>query len=162
MPTQVLVAWIDGREDLERMLAKLPQALADQVLVEGLTRAVAPVAATARRLAPSAPPQIIRRSIKVGRMKYGRKHRTVPGDVTIVVRAASRLAHLIEYGTGPRYTRGGAYRGHMPAKPFMRPAWQQNSARIMGDLSQFMWQALIKKVRQIGVRASQGKPIGRF
>jgi|GEM_PF-1758428 len=30
--------------------------------------------------------------------------------------------HLVEYGTKPRRTKGGAYRGVMPAKPFMAPA----------------------------------------
>ena len=29
-------------------------------------------------------------------------------------------AHLVEFGTGPRYTAGGAYRGQMPATPFFR------------------------------------------
>lgn len=30
--------------------------------------------------------------------------------------------HLVEYGTGSRYTRSGAYRGRMPKMPFMEPA----------------------------------------
>ena len=28
--------------------------------------------------------------------------------------------HLVEYGTGPRYTNDGAYRGQMPPNPFFR------------------------------------------
>lgn len=31
--------------------------------------------------------------------------------------------HLVEYGTAPRFTADGSFRGKMPALPFMRPAW---------------------------------------
>jgi HK97 gp10 family phage protein len=32
--------------------------------------------------------------------------------------------HLVEFGTEPRYTKNGAFRGIGPAQPFMRPAWE--------------------------------------
>jgi HK97 gp10 family phage protein len=34
--------------------------------------------------------------------------------------------HLVEYGTKPRYTKNGVFRGIGPAQPFMRPAWDAN------------------------------------
>tara|TARA_Y100000385_G_C12756135_1_gene493104 strand:+ start:165 stop:590 length:426 start_codon:yes stop_codon:yes gene_type:complete len=40
------------------------------------------------------------------------------------------LAHLIEYGTAPRYTADGNYRGEMIAKPFMRPAIDNNISSV--------------------------------
>lgn len=36
------------------------------------------------------------------------------------------LAHIFEYGTKPRYTKDGSYRGQITAKPFMRPAIDSN------------------------------------
>ena len=36
------------------------------------------------------------------------------------------LAHLFEYGTAPRYTDSGEFRGEMEAQPFMRPAFENN------------------------------------
>lgn len=36
------------------------------------------------------------------------------------------LAHIFEYGTKPRFTKDGSYRGQIVAKPFMRPAIDVN------------------------------------
>ena len=40
------------------------------------------------------------------------------------------LAHFFEYGTAPRYTADGNYRGAMEAKPFMRPAIDNNIGNV--------------------------------
>jgi HK97 gp10 family phage protein len=40
-------------------------------------------------------------------------------------------AHLVEYGTGERYHKSGKSVGVMPAKPFVRPAWDTNKDRIV-------------------------------
>ena len=40
------------------------------------------------------------------------------------------LAHLFEYGTKPRYTKDGSYRGQIIATPFMRPAIDSNIKQV--------------------------------
>ena len=40
------------------------------------------------------------------------------------------LAHFFEYGTKPRYTKDGSYRGQIIATPFMRPAIDSNIKQV--------------------------------
>ena len=43
-------------------------------------------------------------------------------------------AHLVEFGTAPRTTKSGASRGSMPARPFMRPAVDENRYAIIAKV----------------------------
>ena len=47
---------------------------------------------------------------------------------------AGQHGYIVEFGTGPRYTKKGAFRGVGPAQPFMRPAWdsQKRAAEKAG------------------------------
>jgi HK97 gp10 family phage protein len=46
-----------------------------------------------------------------------------------------QLAHTFEYGTAPRYTKDGAYRGFITARPFMRPALDAHSSNIVTNVA---------------------------
>ena len=46
---------------------------------------------------------------------------TIPNVLVLVDGTKAPAAAELEYGTGERYTRAGAYRGAMPARPFFRP-----------------------------------------
>lgn len=48
-------------------------------------------------------------------------------------------AHLAEFGTQRRYTRGGAYRGIAPAQPFIMPAFSGERQRLMDILGGGRW-----------------------
>ncbi len=46
-------------------------------------------------------------------------------------RYGGNVAHLSEKGTQPRTTKStGAYRGIMPKKPFVEPAWEQEKGNV--------------------------------
>lgn len=46
-----------------------------------------------------------------------------------------QLAHTFEYGTAPRYTERGYYRGFITARPFMRPAFDTNQSKVVTNIS---------------------------
>lgn len=45
-----------------------------------------------------------------------------------------QLAHTFEFGTAPRYTKDGAYRGYITARPFMRPALDAHGSNIVTNV----------------------------
>lgn len=55
------------------------------------------------------------------------------------------LAHIFEYGTMPRYTEDGSYRGQIIATPFMRPAYDNG----IGDSTRKIKEALTKEIKKI-------------
>jgi len=65
--------------------------------------------------APKGPTGNLRR--KVGyRVK---RSKTANADYYAVVTSFSRHRHLVIDGTGPRFTKSGAFRGRMPSNPFV-------------------------------------------
>lgn len=66
-------------------------------------------------------------------------------------------AHLVEFGTGPRFHKSGKYVGVMPPDPFVRPAWDRDGGatateRIKAELSA----ELDKAVARAKARALKG------
>lgn len=74
-------------------------------------------------------------------MRQNKMTRTGPNDAIVFIGSnPARLGVLIEFGSGPRYTKKThAYRGMMPAHPFMRPAWDQSKTKMLDDLSKELW-----------------------
>lgn len=62
------------------------------------------------------------------------------------VGVASGFATLVEFGTGPRQTKTGKALGIMPAKPFLRPAWDAEGPAVMARLTAGLRIALDKKI----------------
>ncbi len=86
---------------------------------------------------------------------YTRKENARSGNVT-----SGYHAHLVEYGTGVRpAVKGGGKRavniggkvvligttGEMPAKPFLRPAWDQTKSAVFNSQRQELWK-LVKQL----------------
>ena len=59
----------------------------------------------------------------------GLKSRNKWAFIVGVRKPFSALAHLFEFGTAERFTKGGARRGRMSPKPFLRPAVESMSAQ---------------------------------
>jgi HK97 gp10 family phage protein len=57
------------------------------------------------------------------------------------------LAHFFEYGTAPRYTADGNYRGAMEAKPFMRPAIDNNIGNVKRKIL-IRLQQIVRKLKK--------------
>ena len=85
-----------------------------------------------------------------------RKGRFDKSVVTVYVGSSSPHAHLVEFGTGPRYDPNGAYRGVMPADPFFRGAWDSKKKTALGLLQQELWRALEKAAKLLAKKAIKG------
>lgn len=145
---------LNGFEELENAFAQLPKAVERQVLREALIKSAVPIAIAAVRFAPkgkgSGPH--LKDSIGVS-TKLSRRQRRRYGksryEAEVFVGSRDPKAHLIEFGTGPRYTKKGAYRGQSAAQPFMRPAWNLKKKAAMNNLERIIWRELAKKARRL-------------
>lgn len=59
-----------------------------------------------------------------------------------------QLAHTFEYGTAPRYTKDGKYRGHITARPFMRPALDANASNIVTNITKRIFKLATDKFKK--------------
>jgi HK97 gp10 family phage protein len=64
-------------------------------------------------------------------------------------------AHLVEFGTGPRYQKGGKYVGEMPAQPFLRPAFDAEAGPSVDRLKPLLMAEIEKAVQRRAARAAR-------
>lgn len=133
---------LEGDRELRRALAKLEQKTGKRVVRRSLLRGARIIRDEARKRAPVDSGRL-RKSIQA--RSSGRAFRA--GTVGVVVGPDKRAphAHLVEFGTGPRVIKSATIPtpngprtvsnlavGSMPAKPFLRPAFD-SKAREAGD-----------------------------
>lgn len=104
---------VTGMKELQKNMADVVKELEDAM--EGGTQEAADYAAgILRRNAPGS------LSKGVATKPLPRKGNYPPNTMVGLLWDGYQHAHLVEFGTGPRYTSSGAYRGQMPANPFFR------------------------------------------
>jgi len=64
-------------------------------------------------------------------------------------------AHLVEFGTGPRYQKNGKYVGEMPAQPFLRPAFDAEAGPTIERLKPILMTEIEKAVQRRAARAAR-------
>lgn len=153
---------VTGQKELSRVFEQLPKSLADQVLRATARKAVKPVEQMAESLVPKDESELAQsitistRLSKRQKQLFGRK-----GDVVVHVGPShpkGAHGHLVEFGTGARYQKTtGRYVGVMPARPFMRPAWDANKMRVLETMRTEIWTVLRKAVQRLRKRAEAGK-----
>lgn len=152
---------IEGLQEFDRALAELPKSLGKAVLRRAGTQVLRPVRDTAKAMAPIGDEikpagKKLATSIRVGPKLRRSQQRPAKGDVEIFVGATAAHAHLVEFGTGPRYQKTtGRYSGQMPPQPFMRPAWDQHKARMLRELPDLLWNEVYKAARRLRVRSER-------
>jgi hypothetical protein len=57
------------------------------------------------------------------------------------------LSHIFEFGTGPRKTKDGYYRGFIVARPFIRPAFDSNKDKIVTKLADELFKIVSTKLK---------------
>lgn len=121
----------EGIEPLIRRLNALPKKVQRTIARKVLRAASTPVLQEARVNLD----RVV--SDHTGNLKksMGRKFKTYPQQERTIVVVGPRWpegahGHLVEFGTGPRFTKENAYRGEMPAAPFMRPAFDSTKERV--------------------------------
>ena len=147
MPSARIAIGVDltGDKELMRKLDKLSAKIGRRVLRKAVRAGGAPIVKAAKSRVPKDTGNL-KKSIGqrfkwynmsqtmvtvVGpRIRY-KKEKTLLGKTVTSKDAtgkkisllAGQHGFLVEYGTKPRYTKNGAFRGIGPAQPFMRPAW---------------------------------------
>lgn len=58
------------------------------------------------------------------------------------------LGHIVEFGTGPRYTKKGAYRGIFRARPFLRPAYDTHLSAAQRKIAEVIEKAIAREVEK--------------
>ena len=67
------------------------------------------------------------------------------GTDTITV---APLATMLEYGSAPRWTKDGSFRGEVPARPFMRPAFEMNKSQIQDSIKKNLISIIEKQAKK--------------
>lgn len=137
---------LTGDKALMRKLDKLTDKIGRRVLRKTMRAAAKPIVKQAKMNVPIGKTRNLKRSIGTRFRWYGgtgtqvavigprikyKREKGASGTRRLVRdsrgRRISVLAgqhgYIVEFGTGPRYTKKGAFRGIGPAQPFMRPAW---------------------------------------
>ena len=66
-------------------------------------------------------------------------------------------AHLVEFGTGPRFHKSGKYVGAVMPEPFMRPAWDAASPALLEDLKREIWAEIEKTLARARARNAKAR-----
>ena len=118
-----------------------------------------PVAALANAFWPGADDDVFRITSKLARGQRSRvkESRTVtnlyvgaPGG-----RQGTPEAHLIEFGTGPRYHKSGKYVGQVSPTPMLQPAWDANKRQILDGLGKRLWDEIEKTMARRAKKAAK-------
>lgn len=149
---------LEGAKELAANLRKLPERLQKSTVDRALKKVAQPIAddAESRIEGQSA---WVARKVAVSTQLSRRQRRGAPkpkGERQVYVGVRPHpLAHLFEFGSGPRYTKGGAYRGMMQPTPFLRPAWDHGRNRALDDLGRIMGQEIEAAARRLHRRQAK-------
>lgn len=148
---------VEGLKELDEALKDLPQATGKNVMRRAAEKALAPVIAAAKTFVPVDHGDL-KRSLKVSRKLSKRQaalmrqeYRTEGKAAVSVFAGPSALphAHLIEFGTKPRYQKStGKFVGQVAAQPFMRPAWDAKQNDVLAIFTKEMWTEIEKAAKR--------------
>lgn len=146
----------DGLRDIEKALAKLPAGTAKGVARRAMKKELAPVASYANALWPGADDDVFTITSRIARSQMGDSLQGRGRSFTNLFVGASRRApqaHLLEFGTGPRFQRGGRYTGFVLPSPMLQPAWDFASPTMLEGLGKRLWEEIEKTMAR---RAKRG------
>lgn len=164
---------IEGFDELEAELERLTNPTTRRASARRALRKVA--APLAERVRANAPRDRGRLAESIGygtrlAPRQARLHRKMFRDDRVAIEmfvgasyalgGGGRHAHLIEFGTGPRYHRNGKYVGHVSPQPFLRPAWIDYQSKMLSLIKAELWADIERTVaraeRQAARRAARG------
>lgn len=152
---------VTGFRELEKALARIPAGTAKGVARRAMKKELAPVAATANALWPGATDDVfqITSRLKRGQRPAVREARNVTN--LYVGANSSRYggsphAHLIEFGTGPRFQKNGRFTGSVAPQPMLQPAWDMHKRQILDGLGKRLWAEIEKTMARRARKAARG------
>jgi len=154
-------AAIYGAKELENALNELPKSMSKSALRTALTKSAQPVVEAAKRYVPVDTGEL-RDSITTGTKltKNQRRFQLKVGGAQIFIGASwpkGAHAHLVEFGfmlTGHEPSKVRIR--HIPAQPFLRPAWDENKDQVLARIGGELWKALLKKARTLARKGAKG------
>lgn len=152
---------MEGFKELERKLAQLPASTAKGVARRVMKKQLKPVADMANALWPGSSDDVFQITSRIARGQMTdshmeRKASTVdmfvgaPGGST-----GTPEAPLIEFGTGPRYQKGGKYVGAVSPQPMLQPAWDANKSRMLEQLGADLFEEIEKSLKRRAAKAAK-------
>ena len=158
---------IEGMKELDKMLKELPKSTRKTVVRNSLKKAAKPIADAYKRNIPQsgratgktlADRVEITSKLKPSQRSFGPRDRTM---VEMFVGSSAPHAHLVEFGTGPRYQKEtGRYTGSMPPNPYLRNAFDATRRQALEILRDEMWKNIMRsaeRIRKKAVRGTLGK-----
>jgi HK97 gp10 family phage protein len=155
---------LEGARELDKALEELPKATGRNVMRRAATKALQPVIDTARPLVPQDEGSL-KESLKVTtrlskrQAALMRQQYRAEGKAAVNVfagPAALPHAHLVEFGTKPRYhKKSGKFVGQMKPRPFMRPAWDSKKDDVLASFQKIMWGEIEKAAQRLARKAAR-------
>lgn len=175
---------VQGIDELEASLSDLGKRLGRNVLERSLRRAAAPMLAKAKDFAAYDEGDL-EGSLKIARQTVSDPGKAAfaatlaSGGDRSAAQAALRTAyreqggavvdlvlgpdladggshaHLVEFGTGPRYQDDGSFVGEMPAQPFLRPAFDAEAGPTIERLKPILAAEIDKAAQRRAARAAR-------
>lgn len=163
MPREWVTMKLVGAPDLMANLKELPLRTQKNVVDRALLKAAEPMHRDAQQRAKraskgsgkNARKLIVSKNLSRRQKKGARVPKTT--RVVYVGVRPSPVAHLIEFGTGPRYTKKGAYRGQMKASPYMRPAFNANWKPALDTLGQILGKEIEAAAARLARKRNRGR-----
>jgi HK97 gp10 family phage protein len=145
-----------GFKEMDLVLRDLPTSTAKRVAQRAMTKALQVTADAANGMLPKGmPPVIVNKKLNKSQAREFRAEDTDTSQTTFVGSPSPR-AHLEEFGTGPRQHKSGKSTGMMPARPFMRPAWDQTKDQVLENLGAELRSEIERTVARRAKRAAKG------
>lgn len=154
---------VEGFRELDRALGDLTKAAARGAVRRAMKRSAEPILVAAEpnvpvddgglkeslSIASRLAPAVARSSRRLGDSK---------SSVQLFVGPSwpeGAHGHLVEFGTGPRYKKNGAYVGEMPAQPFLRPAWSAEMRPTLKRLAKYLGEEVQKSTERARRKAAR-------
>jgi HK97 gp10 family phage protein len=139
-----------GEQAIDNVLKALPQTVTHSILGSANMLAAKLVVEKEKLLAPEGPTGNLVDSI--GAVRTSLRKSTSLGQVIVGPRRKGGFkgfaGHLVEYGTRRRYTKSGANRGIMPAKPFALPAFEATKGQVEQSITESIGKVMIRTMKR--------------
>lgn len=142
---------IEGLEDLERLLQRLPDKVGDRVLDNACAAGARIIGKTWRKTAPTKSlKKTAVRSGKRAAKRLGIRKSKVRGLAIVAhQQPGSRLAHLFEFGTAPRRTKAGKFTGRHPRRPYMRRGVDSSRNEVRAKMREIMARGIAREAAKL-------------
>lgn len=139
-----------GDKELIELMKRLPESASDRIVGQAYMRAAKPLIEAEKRIVPKGRTRNLVNSI--GAYRTPKRQRTAVGEVRVGPRRKGKYkgfaGHLVEFGTKPRKTKGGANRGVMPSHPFVAPAFRTTNQAVLNDFIPQMRTSFLRNMKR--------------